>query len=386
MHILAANAQADSPELDFSQCLATIAQESVASGVPEQQVETIISRITRLDRVIELDQSQPEFTQTFAGYLNTRVTQQRISQGRIQYQNLAPLMQNITDTYGVPGRYLIAFWGLETNFGGYLGNVSTLDSLATLACDSRRSEFFTNELITAIKLVDRYELDPNAMHGSWAGAMGHTQFMPSTWDAYAVDGDGDGEINLWTSIEDALASGANYLQNVGWSEGERWGREVRLPPNFPYELSGSDVTQTLSEWNALGVTRTDGTPIPPLAMEARLLLPSGHRGPAFLVYPNFRVIMNWNRSESYALSVGILADRIAGAGELFNPPDVNEPALSREMVFALQTNLNQLGFDAGEPDGVIGPATRSGLRAFQSSVNLIADGYPSPETLQKLGL
>lgn len=373
-------------ETDFQTCVAAIADRAVEQGIDKAVVDSIVTNLAPIERVIELDQSQPEFSQTFAKYLYGRVSEQRIELGRKLYREHSDLLAEITAQHGVPGHYLVAFWGLETNFGNYLGTMSTLDSLATLACDARRSNFFTNELITAIELVDQHQLEPEKMIGSWAGAMGHTQFMPSTWKAYAIDGDGDGVINLWESLEDALASGANYLNKSGWVGGLRWGREVKLSTDFPFENTGLKQSKSLSEWSALGVTTTSGSALPSADLEGSVLLPAGHSGPAFLVYENFDAILDWNRSEYYALSVGVLADRIAGAGDLVQKPDIDEQGLARSTIEQMQFALNELGFDAGEPDGVMGPATRAALRGFQSNNQLIADGYPGSTTLQALGL
>jgi membrane-bound lytic murein transglycosylase B len=238
--------------------------------------------------------------------------------------------------------------------------------------------------MTALTLLDRESLTPDQMLGSWAGAVGHTQFMPSAYIRYAVDGDGDGHINLWNSERDALASGANFLSELGWQRGERWGREVLLPDNFPYDQSGLTNRRPVSEWKKLGVRLTSRARLPDSDLEAAIIVPAGHTGPAFLVYRNFEVIMRWNRSAYYALSVGLLADRIIGAVDLARPPSADEAALSRHTIEQFQQRLNALGFDVGEPDGNIGPATRSALRAFQKSIGMIADGYPDSATVLAL--
>jgi membrane-bound lytic murein transglycosylase B len=224
------------------------------------------------------------------------------------------------------------------------------------------------------------------MRGSWAGAMGHTQFMPSAYNHYAVDGDGDGQVNLWSSEQDALASGANYLANLGWQRGERWGREVLLPRDFPYSKTGLENSQSLAYWRSLGVQFASGMPTTDNEIEASVLVPAGHSGPAFLVYPNFSVILGWNRSDYYALAVGLLADRLIGAEPLLRPPSLSEAALSRGTVKDMQTQLNHLGFEAGVVDGVMGSLTRSALRNFQTSRGMIADGYPDRKTLCALSI
>ncbi len=233
----------------------------------------------------------------------------------------------------------------------------------------------------ALALLEHESLSPAEMRGSWAGAMGHTQFMPSAYTLYATDGDGDGRVNLWRSERDALASGANYLENMGWQKGERWGREVLLPKNFPYAETGLSNSRPLAYWKDLGVSFANGATIPNIDMAASVLVPAGHSGPAFLVYPNFHVILEWNRSEYYALAVGLLADRLIGAGPLVRSPSTDETALSRDVVENMQRQLNHLGFNAGEVDGFLGSMTQSALREFQASNGMIADGYPDRTTL-----
>jgi membrane-bound lytic murein transglycosylase B len=280
----------------------------------------------------------------------------------------------------VPGHYLISFWGLETNYGGYKGKMSTLDSLATLACDQRRSKFFTGELFLALKLMDTQGLTREGMQGSWAGAMGHTQFMPTTYTNYAIDGDGDGKIDLFNSEKDALASAAHFLWKLGWETGLRWGREVKLPSGFDYQLANKEV-KTITQWKALGILHGNGTTLPNSDIESHLRVPAGHEGPAFLSYSNFRIIMRWNNSEFYAIAVGQLANQIAGGGGLYTKlPDL--PSFKIEDIAKLQDKLNLLGYNVGGSDGIMGPATREGIRQFQAKNNLVADGFPSPTTIK----
>lgn len=369
----------------FTACIENLQSVALRRGVPESVATGVLGALEHQPRVIELDRSQPEFRQSFSAYLQARVSDTRVRRGRELLAAHRSLLDRLAREYGVPGHYLVAFWGMETNFGTYLGGMPTLDSLATLACDPRRSEFFTDELITALKLLSREGLDPAAMRGSWAGAMGHTQFMPSSYMAYAVDGDGDGTIDLWNSETDALASAANYLASLGWQRGERWGREVRLPDDFSYLETGLAHTATLARWQSLGVTRSDGSALPSADMRASIIVPMGHRGPAFLVYENFEVIMAWNRSQAYAVAVGHLADRTAGGGRLTASLPQVETAPSRSQIRALQLGLAEAGFDPGEPDGMLGPATRAALRAWQQANDRVADGYPDPQTLAALG-
>lgn len=365
----------------FAACIIELQDRARAENLAAWIVDDVLGNLQQQQRVIELDRSQPEFTQTFANYFNRRVTAERIERGQQLLEQYDELFSALTRKYGVPGRYLVAFWGLETNFGSYLGRMPTLDSLATLACDERRSEYFSSELMQALALLESESLSPAEMRGSWAGAMGHTQFMPSTYSRYATDGDGDGRVNLWRSEQDALASSANFLASLGWQQGERWGREVLLPDDFPYASTGLSNKKPLKHWRKLGVTFANGSRIPDIDMQASLLLPAGHAGPAFLVYPNYSVILRWNRSEYYALSVGILADRLIGAGPLVRPPSTEEAALNRSTVEQMQRQLNLLGYDAGEADGVMGSLTQAALRKYQAASGMIADGYPDRATL-----
>lgn len=370
----------------FGECLGRLQQLARERQLPEWIVEDVVGKLEYQSRVIELDRKQPEFIQTFEQYYRNRVTASRVERGRELYAKHQNLLLKLTQQYGVPGHYLIAFWGMETNFGSYLGKMPTLDSLATLACDERRGDFFATELITALTLLERDKLSTAQMRGSWAGAMGHVQFMPSTYHRFAVDGNADGRVDLWGSSEDALTSAANYLSQLGWQTGERWGRQVLLPQGFDYRQTGMGNPQPLSYWRELGVLRADRRELPDLPLETAILAPMGHLGPAFVLYRNFSVIMRWNRSHAYALSIGLLADSIAGAPGLpatvFHPV----PTLNRQLIEQLQAALNAKGFSTGEPDGIIGPATRSALRQFQASIGLTADGFPDFKTLTALEL
>ena len=370
---------------EFEQCKSRMQVRASAQGISDATVNEVIPKLEYQARVIELDRSQPEFTQSFADYFGKRVSQSRIEKGRELYAQYSDFLAELTRTYGLPGQYLVSFWGLETNFGSYLGGMPTLDSLATLACDPRRSEFFTEEFLLALELLERENLRADDMKGSWAGAVGHTQFMPSNYLRYAIDGDNDGRIDLWSSTRDALASAANFLSQLGWQPQQRWGREVKLPED--YDFAQAVQQRPLQDWRSLGLRNADGGPLPVVAgMDAQLIIPSGHKGPVFLVYENFNVIMRWNRSTSYALSVGHLADRIAGAGPLKQSIPDDQVRLRRTDVIQMQELLIEKGFDAGAPDGLLGPTTRSALREFQISAGLVGDGFPDRKTLAQLGV
>lgn len=370
----------------FAQCIERFSQEAKTQGLDSAVVRDSLANLKWVERVIELDRRQPEFTTPFSDYLSRRVTDQRVADGRRLLREHRDLLARVEREYGVPAPYLVAFWGLETNFGRYFGKMSVLDSLATLACDERRSTYFTRELMSALRIVDEGAIAPERMEGSWAGAMGHVQFMPSVFIRHAVDYDNDGKRDLWNSLPDAMGSAANFLSSMGWDDEYRWGREVRLPENFPYLEAGLKQRRPLSEWHEMGIRQTNGTTLPSADIEAALLVPSGHRGPAFLVYDNFKVIMGWNQSEYYALAVGHLADRIAGAGTLSRTPPEDSPRLNRDQVMAIQEKLNTEGHEAGKVDGIWGPATRQALSQFQSERDLVPDGFPDPNTLSALGI
>lgn len=380
--VCAAEAAPDAPDpaAAFRACTEDLRATARAAGLPDLAINAVLDSAEQLPRAIAADRAQPEFTETFTEYYAKRVTATRIERGRRLFNQHRQLLTRVELKSGVPAQYLLAFWGLETNFGSYMGKLSIPSALATLACDARRSDFFTTQLLAVIEGVGDGDLEVDTLVGSWAGAMGHMQFMPTTFLKYAVDGDRDGRRDLYNSLEDALYSAANFLRGLGWAPGFRWGREVRLPDGFDYALAGSDQWRTLSFWHEQGLTDVFGNALPALTIEAAVLLPAGHRGPAFVVYDNFRTIMQWNRSESYALSVGRLADRIAGAGRLAEAlPAKEDIAIPRAGLLRLQETLADRGYDPGAADGVLGPATRGAIRRFQLEAGLIPDGYPNAE-------
>ncbi len=365
--------QADA--VHFRECIENIATQAKQEGISEKTRQSVLGQVKHIPKIIELDRRQPEFTQSFASYFNARINEERVQRGRDLMNKHRLLLQQIEKENGIPAQYLVSFWGLETNYGGHFGDWSIPDSLATLACDPRRSTFFTQELLNALRIIDAGDISAERMMGSWAGAMGHMQFMPSTFLRYAKDMDGDGRRDLWNSIPDAFGSAANFLRQLGWVPGLEWGREVRLPSAFDYTLAGRDHMLSFSEWSKLGVTTTAGSSLPTIEQRAALIVPAGHQGPAFLVTKNFYVIMRWNRSEFYALSVGHLADRIAGAVSLQRTPMNETIKISREQVRQLQKDLSTLGIDAGDADGVVGSVTRQAISRFQQKTQRIADGH-----------
>jgi membrane-bound lytic murein transglycosylase B len=369
----------------FQQCISELQDRALLSGVSQNVVTDVLGKVRYREKIISLDRNQPEFVQTFTDYFGKRVTPWRLQKGQEMLAKHREFLAKLTRQYGVPGAYLLAFWGLETNFGSYKGTSPVFDSLATLACDKRRSSYFSGELIQALLLLERETLQVKDMVGSWAGAMGQTQFMPSAYMKYAQDGDRDGQINLWSSEQDALASAANFLQHLGWKSGYKWGREVLLPKDFDYQLAGKDSPQSLSFWTRQGVSQTDGSALGAGELKGSLLIPAGHQGPAFLAYQNFDVILGWNNSEYYAIAVGHLADRIAGKHPLSKDLPVLPKYTMSEMQ-QLQKKLNLLGFDVGKADGILGPGTRKGVRGYQVSRGMIADGYPALKVFEALSM
>ena len=369
---------------DFQTWLEAVRSEALKKGISKATLDSALHDISPETRVVELDRRQVEFTQTFWTYLNNSVTEGRIANGRKMLEKYHELLYEIYLKYGVPPRYLIAFWGVETNFGDNMGGFHVINTLVTLAYDKRRSDFFRIQLIDALQIIDKGNITPDKMIGSWAGAMGHLQFMPSTFIQYAVDYEHDGRKDIWNSMPDAFSSAANYLSEIGWRRGELWGREVRIPSDFDLMLAGLNVEKTVKEWSALGVKRAYNQPLPGSETKGSIILPQGRNGPAFLVYNNFRVILRWNQSINYAISVGHLADRIGGLPQIINGRDAEHPPLSREMVEEMQRRLNLLGYEAGMVDGIPGLRTRSAVKAFQMKSMLPPDGYPSPIVLEHL--
>lgn len=370
------------PDPSFADWLASFRREALQAGISAATFDQAFADVTPDPSIVQADQGQPEFTRPVWEYLANALASQRVIRGRILLRRHLSTLGRIDQRYGVPPEILVAIWGLESNFGQTQGNKSVIRSLATLAHQGRRPGFAHNQLLAALKILQNGDVRPERMIGSWAGAMGQTQFIPTTYQVHAVDFDGDGRRDIWDSSADALASSAHYLNRSGWRAGVPWGFEVELPQRFEYAQADLQIQKPLSEWRRLGV-RFRSTSAPS-EEPASLLLPAGHRGPAFLVYDNFSVIMKWNRSESYALSVGLLADSIAGGAGLRQAPPADQKALSRREVEALQLALNQRGYDAGEADGVMGPATRNAVRAYQRDAGLISDGFPDQGLLQRL--
>lgn len=364
-------------------------REAKAAGVSRSTYERAFRGVTLDREVIAKTDNQAEFVRPVWDYIERVVSDSRIENGREKLRQYAPVLDQIEKSFGVDRHVVVAIWGMESSYGAVLDNPKimrgVIQSLASLAYDGGRyRKFGRTQLIAALKILQRGDIDPSSMTGSWAGAMGHTQFIPTTFNAYAVDFDGDGRRNIWTSIPDALASTAAYLNRSGWNAGETWGYEIELPRGFDYSLGDKRRERTLADWSKLGVRRTHGRNFPRPSDEAFLFAPAGAKGPAFLMLKNFSVIKRYNNADSYALAVGHLADRLRG-GDAFvrNWPEEDRP-LSNEETRKMQALLNRLGHEAGSVDGKIGSRTRAAIRSYQHQAGMAADGFASFSLLEQL--
>jgi membrane-bound lytic murein transglycosylase B len=369
----------------FETFVAGLKSEARAAGVSDATFEAAFAGVSADPKVIELARAQPEFSQPIGAYVAGRVNGARIAQGRKLAATWKPWLDKIEKTYGVDRYTILAIWAMESNFGASSGGSDTIRSLATLACcTTRRPDYFRSELLAALQILEAHDTTARSMTGSWAGALGQTQFMPSSFLKYGADADGDGRRDIWRSAPDALASIANYLASHGWVRMAPWGFEVALPRDFAFDKITAHEGKPVSAWVRLGVARADGAPFPNDAAKAWLLLPAGADGPAFLTLENYWAIKTYNISDSYTLSVGHLADRIRGAGALAGRWPGDKPP-SRAQLEAMQKRLQALGFAIEKIDGKVGPSTRAAVRAWQSSVGLKADGYATVPLLKRMG-
>ncbi len=368
---------------NFDAWLAGFYNRARDAGVPTAVLDRELAGLTPDSRASSLDSRQPEFSKPVSDYVKGVVSDARVIQGR-QFRDSLPYLAAIESRYGAPREIVLAIWALESAFGKIQGDMDVIRSLATLAADGRRRAWAEGELIAALKIVGSGEATRIRLKGSWAGAMGQTQFLPSVFLATAVDGDGDGKRDIWGSTADALFSTGNYMAKAGWKRGESWAREVSVPAGFDYSVV-EGPKDTPAGWAARGVRRADRLPWSSAdqASQASLIVPSGAGGPAFLTFPNHMAIRRYNNSTAYALGVGILADRFAGAGGLVTPWPYEAP-ISLADRMAAQTALTRLGFNPGPVDGVIGSGTRTALRAWQKARNLPADGYLSLDMVRRL--
>ncbi len=374
-------ARAEAPP--FADWLKEFRAEAQAKGISNDAVERALATVAPIERVLELDKRQPEFMLTLWRYMDIYVPDARVEKGKEMLKKHAALLAEVEKKYGVPPRFLVAFWGVETDFGRNFGAFHMLSAVATLAYDARRADFFRQQLLSAVRLVERGDV-PVDVKASWAGAMGNLQFIPTTFEAYAVDWDGDGRRDLWNNLGDAFGSAANYLRRVGWEPDYTWGREVVLPADFELSLVGLHERKKLAAWQAMGIRSVGGGALPNADIEGSLLLPTGAEGPAFIVYQNFRTIMRWNTSELYALAVGHLADRLIGLPRLSIEKPENAQMLRFADIEIMQQLLTKIGFDTGGIDGRAGPMTKAAIRNFQKANKLPADGHPSFGLLERL--
>ncbi len=367
----------------FARWVAGFMDSARAAGVDDATLHLAFDAARYVPRAVDADRKQPEFTRTVWDYVDSLASPARVAHGQQKLVEVRAQLDAATARYGVPQATIVAIWGMESDYGANYGDIPTIDALATLGFEGRREAWARAQLMDALKILQGGDIDRAHMIGSWAGAMGQTQFLPSAFLSFAVDGDGDGRRDIWGSMADVTASTANFLARSGWQMGQAWGAEVRLPTGFDAGRADDGLRQTSAQWAGEGVQALDGTPLPDFP-DGAILLPAGVTGPAFLVGPNFRTILRYNNSTSYALAVSLLAQRIGGGpGVQAAWPRELQP-LSREQIRTLQAALNDRGFAAGEADGQMGPTTRLGLRAYQRRQGLPADGYPTLELLGRL--
>ncbi len=371
----------------FTDWRADLRMQALSEGISPLLFEQAFAGLTPDPQVIAADQSQPEFSRPVWEYLESAVSSWRVARGKALLAEHAQTLKAIEAQYQVEPSVLVAVWGMESSFGRQIGSKNVIRSLATLAYEGRRNDFWRSQLLAALHILQEGDTSLNGMIGSWAGAMGQTQFMPTTYRQYAVDFDRDGRRDIWQSSADALASAANYLRLSGWQQGQPWGLEVELPSRgFDYAVADGVQSKTLEQWFALGIQpRNDEADIRHLAQHsATLFLPSGHQGPAYLFMDNFRSILKYNNSTSYALAIGLLSNTLEGDYRTPAAWPKHDRMLSRQERVELQTLLNQLGFSSGNADGIIGVNSRQAVRHFQQAQGLPADGYPNEALLEKV--
>ena len=374
------------PAQTFDEWLNAFRTEALNAGIRADVFDRAFAGVTPDMSVIKADRSQPEFTRPVWEYLDGALSPVRVRKGQALLLQYSDILQRIEQRYGVDRQALVAVWGMESNFGDFQGNKSVIRSLATLAYEGRRPAFANSQLIAALQIIQHGDIQPEKMLGSWAGAMGQTQFIPTTYNTHAVDFDGDGRRDIWNSPADALASTAHYLQSSGWQKGQPWGVEVQLKSGFDYALADASTRKTVAEWLSLGMTTSNGKALPygSEQLSASLLLPAGYRGPAFLILDNFRAVLKYNNSSSYALAVNLLSERFGGAGQINGSWPKDDLPLSRSERIELQTLLSTHQYDAGNPDGIIGANTRKAIRSAQQALGWPADGYPTHKLLESL--
>ena len=357
---------------------------ALGQGITEATFDSATAGLQPVPSIAAANANQPEFSKPVWSYLDSAVSARRVKDAQVMLARYGDVLDRIAAGTGVPKEILVAVWGMESDYGADSGSLNIFAALATLAYDGPRADYARPEFFAALKIYQEQHYAVSEMCASWAGAFGQTQFTPTTFLKYAADGDGDGRIDLWQSAPDALASAARLLSGQGWKTGQPWGFEVRLPAGFAYEDADTDTQKPLSEWRARGVKRIDGAALPEGSDSVAIYLPAGARGPAFLLLANFNVILKYNNAASYALAVGLLADRMAGGDPVQHAWPRGEPSLSRSERFSFQQSLARLGFDPGPPDGLLGRKTRAALRQYQKSKALPADGFATASLLTAL--
>ena len=357
---------------------------ALAQGISPSVFDRAFQGVTLNGSVIEKDRNQGEFVKPIWEYLDKAVSDERIANGHRALRENRKLLRRIEATYGVEAEVVVAVWGLESSYGTRRGDIPVIEALATLAYDTRRGRFFEGQLLAALKILQAGDVAPHAMVGSWAGAMGHTQFIPTSYLAYAVDFTGDGKRDIWSdNPADALASTAAYLARSGWRQGQPWGVEVALPRDFDMSLTGERQRKSAAEWQALGIRAVDGRQIANHGA-ASILLPAGVRGAAFMIFPNFHAIEKYNAADAYVIAIGHLSDRLKGAGPIRANWPRGDRALALQERIELQERLTAAGFDTGGADGKIGPKSIAAVKLFQRSIGMIPDGYASLDLLKRL--
>jgi len=369
---------------NFRNCLAGLWPQAERRGVSRALFEANVAGLTPDLRIMDLLDAQPEFTKSFWDYLDILVNEDRIQNGRAILAQHRATFDAVEKAYGVDRHFIAVIWGVESNYGTQIGERSVIRSTATLACIGRRQDYFREEFLSALEILARGDVKADHLKGSWAGAFGPTQFMPTSFKRYAVDFDGDGRRDVVDSVPDVIASTANNLKKDGWVTGQTWGYEVVVPKGFNFMLADRSRVMSVQEWERAGIRRAGGKAFPRVDDRAYLLVPAGAQGPGFLMLQNFRVIMKYNPAEAYALAIGHLADRLRGGGPFVQAWPRQERVLTRAERYELQQHLAARGYDVGEPDGRLGGKTRNALRQFQSSVGHVPDGFASAAILERL--
>ncbi len=358
-------------------------KQALSDGISQQTLNKFMPKMQLLPHLIETDLKKPEYLRNFWDYIQSRLTVEKVEKAKQYKHKYSTWLKRVAEKYHIPPEYLLALWSMETDLGSFVGKTPLISSLGTLAYHPRRRNFFTKELLAYFHILESEPYPPQ--YGSWDGGFGHFQFMPTTFVAYAVDADSNGTKSLTGSIPDSLASAANYLHKMGWHGDEPWGHEVKLPENFDWSLMGQD--KSVSEWEMLGIKRKDNAQFSESEEKilATLRIPMGMDGPAFLTYPNFKLINRWNKLELYALTTGILSDMIANRRQMPMRPVDFRPLRTQEFL-RLQQILADMGYYGGAIDGMLGPNMRKAIRMFQRDNKMITDGYPNGEVLTKLNI